>query len=616
LYIALQDNVGVRSGSSREEGAALVIALLAVVVMTMLGFVLMSILRGGLVQAVATEAGIQAEAIAQKGLDDTLALFRGAVAQGQGAGADYRAKVAMVESKLTQAAAFLDADAGDGANDNDGQIVAADRGHYRIDIISDEVKMNPEKPPAKPVTNPDFPYVRKFVVRSRGTIDGKPATVVTKQMTVYVSSINPVFRYPVSSRQNLVMNGAPYVVGDVLVRGGNFQAGDEAFFVGSAGSKYGIQTGLPAIRGFMRVDGGGGGPKYSLRMLDGTVASGDTLDPGYFTADYFPLEDTSLDNDVMVDAAAYVSDKAETRLNERLADPGGFGETVAGQIDYTLFDASKTASILYDGQWVTAEGNVTVAPAGSAAADVFLNNGVLTMADTADGRPPNFTIRRGSLYVKSPDSNLVAADLRGKLNIDEDRFVAVQGNVTLNNGFEFPQGSMYIKGDLKIIGDIRLSGTVYVDGKVELKEMRSINKKQSPADDPIPLIIVATGEIVLGNNTNENNDEVRAFLYSQQKMRLYGVISKLNLFGGIHGEAGVELNAVRGSDLVPTGIAPIVYAGPPWNGPTVPPGQSGMAADTSRLRILYDNNLYDKPPYGIPITNGFNVFVKDIQFIK
>jgi hypothetical protein len=242
---------------------------------------------------------------------------------------------------------------------------------------------------------------------------------------------------------------------------------------------------------------------------------------------------------------------------------------------------------------------------------LFVNNGVLAM----EGANSNLTIGRGSLYVKSPDSNLVAADLRGKLTLDPGKFVAVDGNVTINNGFEFPQGSMYIKGDLKIIGDIRLQGTVYVDGNVELKEMTSINKMRAGDTAQIPLIVIASGEIVLGNNSNAGDEEIRAFFYTKEGIRLYGVISKLNLTGGIHGGTGVELNAVRG-DLTSGGGSTVTrYQGASnWNR-DVPEVQLNNTKP-SRLQIFYDNNLYDRPPDGIPTTNRFNVFVKDIQYIK
>lgn len=621
-----------------EEGSALVIALLAVVVMTILGLVLMDVLRGGQVQAATSEAHIQAEAIAQKGLDDALTVIRDAVAKGSTG--TYREKIANTDLYLDAAIGVLDHSVGSDEqhpNDNNGEVVSANKGSYQIDVIS-QTKVTPinatDSTKDEPITNPDFPYSRKLIIHSRGTIGNQPETVVAKTMTVYVSSINPVFRYPVSSGQGLGMNGSPYVIGDLLVRGGNVNISNEAQFVGSAQSRYGILSGLPAVRGFLRVDGD---PvtlpkRYFLKKdnIDQTPSS--SLDPGFFTSKYFPLEDPTLDNDLPVDIEGFVNQKVFTDLNQRYANKSSFDETYAGSFDqlgYTLNASSSHNSMLFDGQWLSVFGDkannqkVTIAPKTSGGtADLFVEDGVLSMERTTIGgktQDPDLAITNGNLYIRSYDSNLIAADLRGKLEMDKDNYLAIQGNVTLNDGFEFPQGSMYIKGDLKVIGNITLQGTVYVDGNVELKEMKSINKKVQPTDDPSPLIIAASGDIVLGNNTNSANgdEEIRAFLYSERGMRLYGVISKLNLTGGVHGSQGVELNAVRGDLDQSTGVKPNVrtIAGSPWAGPTVLSGQDTMAANTSRLQIVYDNNLYDKPPSGIPTMNALNVFVKETQFL-
>lgn len=620
-----QADTAQRRGTGNEEGSALVIALLAVVMMTILGLVLMEVLRGGAIQAATSEASIQAEAIAQKGLDDTLAQIRGAVAYGETLGGnDYRSKIVNVQEQLTAILPNIDKHVGsdpDHPSDNDGEVVSARKGTYRIDIVSAQTMSNPEAE-GKPITYPDFPFVRKFDIKSRGMVEGNPDKLVSKQMTVYVSTINPVFRYPVSSTGDLKLNGAPYVIGDILVKAGNVHVRDEALFIGNSRSKYGVKTELPAIRGFIRVDGDGidGEPlKYNLSQSNGSTEnvpiadSNDKLEPSYFAPQYFPLEDPTLDSDVAVDIEGYVHDKTVTRTNSTLATMlGGFEEPDPSMLDLTLF-YNLNKSTLFNNQWVTVQGGVLVKNTASptAQSDLFVNNGVLAMADAST----NLTIQRGSLYVRTPDRNLIAADLRGKLTLDSGQFMAVDGNVILNDGFEFPQGSMYIKGDLKIIGDIpRLQGTVYVDGNVELKEMRSINKMRTGDTAQIPLIVIASGEIVLGNNTNEGDEEIRAFFYSKKSMRLYGVMSKLNLTGGIHGGTGVELNAVRGDITNGIGSPVNAYSGSPaWSG-AVPDVQLDKPVNSSRLHIVYDNNLFDLPPDGIPTTKAFNVFVKDIQF--
>ena len=206
-----EDNSGLQPRVHNEEGSALVIALLAVVLMTMMGLILMSVLRGGAIQAATTESGVQAEAIAQKGLDDTLAQIRRAVANGESiGGTNYRNRVRNVENQLSLMLPFIDREVGTELNpkDGNGEIVAAKKGNYQIDILLAKTIRNPEAP-IKPLASPDLPYVRKFIISSRGIMEGHPSKIVTKQMTVYVSTINPVFRYPVSSGGDLVLNGTP-----------------------------------------------------------------------------------------------------------------------------------------------------------------------------------------------------------------------------------------------------------------------------------------------------------------------------------------------------------------------------------------------------------------------
>lgn len=617
---------GQRSAPERpapEEGAALVIALLAVVFMTIMGVVLIRVLGGGLVQAATSEAGIQAETIAQKGLDDALAMIRRAVDQGVVTG-NYRESVRGVQAMLDIASQSLDPKPDD---DNAGLVKQAQRGSYEIDILTDEVKINPEAAQPKPVTNPDYPYVRKFVIRSKGTIDRRPKAEAAKEMTVYVSSINPVFRYPLSTRGNLTLNGSPTIVGDVLVREGNLTVRNEAGFIGAAGTLYGFLTDFPALRGFLRVDGKAAGSfKYFKDDLEsGEHLESEKLQSGYFSK-YFPLEDPTLKYDQSVGIEAYVSEKSR-KFDER--KDGLFDKTVNQGIGQTIEGTyAETGSIKYAGQSVALSGTYTLkAKADDQIPDDFLiDEGYLIMNETGDiNKPePELNLENGSLYIRySQSSQLVAADLRGTLSIPEDKFAFIDGDVVLNNGFYFPRGSMYINGNLRIIGDIRLEGTVYVNGNVELKEMRSINKQKNPADDPSPLIVIASKNIVLGNNTNQNNAEIRAFMYSKQNLQLYGVLSRLNITGGIHGEedgltgSGIELNAVRG-ELAGDGQGqrPKTYAGNDWTGSGIDSNQKGLEPADSRLRITYDHNLYDKPPSGIPIIDGFDVFVQQIRYVQ
>ncbi|KRE93068.1 hypothetical protein ASG89_06030 [Paenibacillus sp. Soil766] len=625
-----EDNNVLQPRMHKEEGSALVIALLAVVLMTMMGLILLSVLRGGAIQADTTESGVQAEAIAQKGLDDTLAQIRRAVANGESIGGDnFRSRVRNVENQLMLMLPFIDQDIGDPDHPNmeNGEVVEAKKGSYQVDIVLAK-PTNPESPAIKPISLPDSPYVRKFIITSRGIMEGKPSTIVTKKMTVYVSTINPVFRYPVSSSGDLVLNGTPSITGDIYVAK-HLQIRDEAIFSGTTSgtnrSKYGFQTGHPSIRGFIRVDGDNdtiAPGKFNFTQSDGMTEfppltnTSENVEPLYFAPQYFPLEDPTLDADVEVDVLRYVSNKMQIDLPAKLAELGGYKEPDSILLEEEVLAEELNQSTLYNDLWKTVDRSVIVKDAASPTkeADLFINNGVLTMSKAES----KLTLVNGSLYVKSPDPNLVAADLRGELSLAAGKFVVVDGNVTLNDGFRFPKGTMYIKGDLKIIGNAWLQGTVYVEGNVELKQMTSINKDIEGAAGTAltPLIVVASGEIVLGNSTNADDENVRAFFYTKEGIRLYGVMSKLKLTGGIHGgSGGVELNAVRGDVTTGDVNSVIRYQGSPiWN-KDVPEVQLNNSKP-SRLQIFYDDNLYDSPPDGIPTTENFNVFVKNVKYIK
>ena len=392
-----EDNNGLQPRMHNEEGSALVIALLAVVLMTMMGLILMSVLRGGAIQAATTESGVQAEAIAQKGLDDTLAQIRRAVANGESmGGANYRNRVRNVENQLSLMLPFIDSEVGNELNpkDGNGEIVAAKKGNYQIDILLAKTIRNPEAP-IKPLASPDLPYVRKFIISSRGIMEGHPSKIVTKQMTVYVSTINPVFRYPVSSSGDLVLNGTPSITGDIYVAN-HLQVRDEALFTGTTSganrSKYGIQTGLPEIRGFIRVNGDNdtiAPGKFNFTQSDGVTEfppltnTSEIVQPSYFRPQYFPLEDPTLDADVDVDVKGYVSNKTQTELTAKLAALGGYTAPDPEILELPPLFSDLTKSMLYNDQWVTVDGEVNVKDAASATteADVFINNGVFTMAN-------------------------------------------------------------------------------------------------------------------------------------------------------------------------------------------------------------------------------------------
>jgi hypothetical protein len=573
---------------SSEKGAALLIALLAVMMMALLGLVLLEVLRGGLTQAASSEARIQAEALAQKGLDDSLALIRHAVEQGNQA-PDYRTRIDAVHTALGEYLASSPGSPGGTTvlgflKDNKAE---ASRGSYSIRVVQAENKL--VLPLAVP-TSPDSPYVYKVVIESTGRSGTQREVSVGKKMTVYISTINPVFRYPVSSSGDMALNGAPAITGDVFVNGGLSVTG-RAQFVTSR--NHIIGSDYPSLKGFVKVNGG----SYTYKM-DGVIKAG--FENGFFSK-HIPFVDASLPAAVDVDVQSIVEAKSSAAPGSAISLRGtrGFGQLIgaAGIEDYPLNTHPANQSLRLDNRWAFLNGKLTLAPGGGDPGGIWINQGGLYLNSSAE-----LLMSKGSLYIANDDPNMVAAHLGGTLGLEPGEFAAIRGNVTLYNGFELKQGVMYIAGDLKIIGNVSLNGTLYVDGNVELKEMTALNSTGA-------LVIAAQGNMVLGNNASDQ--KIRSFLYSNSDMGLYGVKSKLDIRGGIHGK-NVALNAVRGE--VGTGLT---------HTDAVPPAafqflseteQKLLAPSDSRLRIEYDSQLYEDPPSGIPTIDRVQVYVSQIQF--
>lgn len=589
------------SGFRSERGAALVMALMTVALMSLLGLVMLDVLHNSRSQAAASEASIQAGMLAQEGLDEALALVRNAVDR---ANRDAfhplpRDKAGALQTELDRIAARL-------GEPQYSQRLPASRGTYAIDA---RWSGNFAALDTLPAATPDYPYVGKLTVVSTGTIPGHgPGRIVRKRMELYVSTINPVFRYPVSSSGDLTLNGFPYIVGNVLAKGGLIYS-DEARFIGKPGSGYGKSTQLPAVKGFIKVDPGRG---YTNR-LTGRQGS---WSPAYFSREAFPFEDSSLAADRSIDVAGYfagLSERIDAIASDsryvRVTGGGGLGGTELGQ--GTAFGSGLATGTKVLNEWTSIAGDLTVE------GDLAIVDGVLAVGSTADPQPV-VRLNDGSLYVRFGDADLVAADLTGTFVIAADRRIVVEGNAVLGGGFVLRgNGTMFVRGDLKVVGDIDVDGTIYVDGNVDLRGMRSIN-----ATSERPLVLAASGSFDFSDNRlNGATRTVRAFLYSERDMNLYGVLSRIKIHGGIHGR-NVALNAVGG---IEGEASDTTYNGDQGEKFGFTPGQLSLQPGHSLLQVFYDEMLYEHvmqsyetagaaSPIRIPTTDKLDIYVKNVAF--
>lgn len=585
-----------------EQGAALIMALLTVVVISIIGLVLLDVLKNALIQAATSEAKVQAEMIAQKGLDETISVIRARIDQANDSSEPYRARVNEMDDKLT--------DLLQGLANKSGEVPGL-KGYYSITITQD----NRSVPTGNPVTYPDYPYVKEITVTSVGTIPGKPGRSVTKQMELYVSTIHPVFRFPVSASDDLSLNGFPLIVGDVLV-GGNLIHSNRALFVGAPESLYEKETVNPAIKGFLNVQ-----DQYFERQAgteNSYKESSTNFSSAYFTDQAVPFLDENL----------YIrSDYAAVPIADYVqAHTGSIGSIVADS-DYTTIPFPEDEFELVIGQgfgqdqlfgkkkvmdnWVSIYGKTTIGAEDGSESGLAVIDGALNVGLPSADQP--LRIHNGNVHVRYVDDYVDAANLSGHIILDKGHFIAVEGHVTLNDQL-YLQGNLYVNGDLRIIGSVRIDGTVYVNGNVELKEIHSINA----SDTDKPVIIMSTGSFNFDNNENYPGvKEMRAFFYSDQDLNLYGILSKLLITGGIRAR-NIGLNALgekegaSKNDNLYGSIREV--DDPEINEKFKFASQTDLLLEDSNLQIFYDDALYNNPPIGIPTTEKFHLFVKNTTY--
>lgn len=561
-----------------ERGSALLTAMAAAVFLSLLGLVLLGTLRHSLAQTAGSEAKVQAETLAQKGIDEALAMVRAAVGQANGAaagGLSYREKVLRIQTALgldMDPSANVSRAAGSLHDFLDGHAAAAERGRYRLEIVSDTD--NYESFVAHVDKMPDYPYSRVMRIRATGEAGEWQHRSVTLERTIVVSTINPVFSYPLSGKEDLHLNGAVTVVGDVLARQGSITTSDLAAFVGLPGTNYAKQADYPAVQGFYREH----------------VPAPKT----FSSAKPFADDGMPLDQDLSV-ASAMTGFMAD--LDSGLPLPGT-GMQFGGLHAYSL--PALAPSLRLENQWVEVNGPSVVS------GNLAIRNGVLTLGPSAE-----MSVDGGSVLVDFPSPLMAAADLAGTMVLDPGEALIVRGDAVIADGFKF-RGILAVSGDLLITGSVSMDGTVYAGGNVEMKQTKAINRETGWTDKP--LIVLAGGKIFFSDSRPDGAPaEVRAFLYSEEEMALYGVQTKLHIRGGVHGKK-VTLNAVREGD--PAGKTDTTHEGTPPPGETVfsftPTAiQKTLGMDQANLQIRYDNKLYLDPPAGIPVTEEVTVFMKN-----
>lgn len=182
------------------------------------------------------------------------------------------------------------------------------------------------------------------------------------------------------------------------------------------------------------------------------------------------------------------------------------------------------------------------------------------------------TIFKNGLYV---EGNLSIGN--NSTSYDSSQY----SNVTLD-------GPIFVNGDLTIQGaDLSSNALIYVNGEATI-EYSKINGKPLAQNKIGSLIILSKGNIKISNNSVNSNDPsyIKGFFFSEKDFEMYGVGSNMKIDGGISARR-IVLNAIRGraSNSNFSGAYRIPNRNDYFE------GLNGQQSANSRLQVIYDTEI-------------------------
>lgn len=323
------------------------------------------------------------------------------------------------------------------------------------------------------------------------------------------STIPKIFKYAVATRENLEMVGPSSVKGNVYV-------GNNLNF-----PWFGNILGCPTIEGEVTVKN-----KVSYNFCS---------PPPYTSSDelevYYNIEEI-------------IIEKSKMFANENIEE--------YERINYISFKNGRahiTNNAFISGDLVINDNNHLIVEG-----NLYINGGLFM--DKGAKLEVN-----GNVYVKN-NNFFMPSTLNGSLKIESNIYINENDGI-LNNLLDD-----LILSDLTLNGALYTNGTVNISGKVDTKgtiyaKRVNVNFFTNNGES---LVIMSEGDINFLLNDATITD---TFFYSNRNIRLYGLISNLNITGGIYGR-NIELIGVNSGD--------------------------------STIKINYSDQIFKNPLIGLPVS--------------
>ncbi|WP_411345833.1 hypothetical protein ACE3MZ_07515 [Paenibacillus sp. WLX1005] len=583
----------IRNNWRSERGSALVMVMFVLLIMTVLG---LAVMRATLTDAFMTEvreSDVQSLHLAQKSLDEAVALIGSQLnLSGDIDPVALAQKVATVNTSLQNLVV---------AN---ASVPVAKNGQNFSRLISAAMKQE---------TTTRF----VFTLTSEATVNKISRKL---QQKVTIDSYPEFLSYAFGSENNLILNGAPDIVGNIYA--GGLLTTDNIANYEYKGKQLTASTTYPLLNGNAYVQSFGSIVKSGEPISQQPQNTESALQ----TALNIPVENVMIKNkqkfvqvnlddtfvDKLAQATGIARDTLKTKYAQTATDSTGT-KNAATLITSILSDSAYSSSTTFDRldlKPVTLPANPTdeqIAAAQKAEADkqtkVQTNLPQLTKSTIFDGDLTLDGQTLNALVYPEKSSTVTGTDGVSTFN----KWFIVNGNLNIINTGNTP---------IKIQANIISTGTVTIKGKVTMDSSMYVMKSavsgsySTVLEDAVitglndkEVVIMSKGSILLNRFDSFNNAQpaqLTGFFYTDAQATLYGVGSKFALNGGFFAKGDLTVNAVNGA--ANAGESTIAFSAP-------------FNRSDSRFKVTYSDKVYAHQGLGLPRVNQITVNVGKLQLL-
>jgi len=582
----------------QEKGSALVMVMFMMLILTILGVAILSAAVGGSRRTLTRENDIQSLQLTQKTLDESIAFISANLNGVTTIEPDNLES--SIRSVVSRIPVLNSSDEGPSVSTDlqnaSGKLLSYD---ISSDYVDDVLKKN-----------------TSFTVtlKARGNVNGVER-ILSQQ--VKITMFPDFLQYAFGSEQNLIINGAPYIDGNIYAGNELRISNTPEYVFGSPEFKKTTsvfpemvssgQVYIQSLDQFLISEGISG----ILRPIN-TGSSTETQE-NVRKALNVPLNQVHIRNQkkfVQIDVEDSFLDKLEEAFG---ANRQALKEAYdAGGAQQAVISLQNESNVLR----MPIEPVLKVpAPLGDDPTDEEIetyNEEKIKLENEYEQEKLIYLQKLKELHTKLTQMN-ASYIYEGNLIVDGDflsglaslnkaggesgaaNWLIVNGDLTLDSkagGSVGLQSNVLVTGNVRFADETIVDSTMFVMGQTDIEDATIRG-----ADDVKELVLISKGKILL-NRVDAFEDTVqllRGFFYTDGEAELYGVGSKFNLEGGFFAKGDLTVNAVVGHSAA--GTSDILFDAQ----------SNGMREGASRFKVKYNDDVYAHQNIGLPKVQQISV---------